>query len=665
MKVNRVIVLLCFYLVLGACVPKPPVPTGPPPVGVEDDLFFAAENMFAAEYYPEALDAYSGYVDQYPERPLAPAALMKIAKINSILGKYNEARWVYMRLISEYPRSSFYPDARVGILYAYYQEANYPEVIEQAADVLRSIDSEFHVFQTYALVGDAYMALESPADALKYYLEARQRATEFEQESINQKIKASITQLDSEKISRLIDEIEEEEPRAYLMFQLGLSYAMAEKYDDALIALENFLDRFPAHENTSWAEDLLKQIKQSALFNRYTIGCLLPLSGPYQSVGDRALKGIELALDRFSTQTGSPQMNIIVKDSGGSPDQTRMVMQELINERVAAIIGPIVTAEVAAVEAQENKIPIITLTQKDNITSIGNYVFRNFITPEMQVNAIADFSTASLGLNRFAILYPDETYGITFMNLFWDRLIENGGKVVGLESYNPEHTDFADPIKKLVGLYYKIPEDLKEVAEMSAEEEGDSPQGAQADSDQSFNQDSGDENQEQENQTEEEPEAIVDFDAIFIPDSPKAAGLIIPQLAFYDVRDVYLLGTNLWHSNTLIKMAPQYVQGAIMPDGFFAGSAAPAVQDFVKIFEDTYEEKPGFIEAIVYDSAMMLFSVLIQPDLRFKSELKNELLNLVDFTGITGPTYFDENGEAQKQLYLLSVKGRRFVELEQ
>jgi ABC-type branched-subunit amino acid transport system substrate-binding protein len=665
MNANRVTILLCFLLVLGACVPKPPVPTGSPQVGAEDDLFLAAENMFVAGYYPEALDAYSGYVDQYPERPLAPAALMKIAKINSILGKYAEARWTYLRLISEYPRSSFNPDARVGILYAYYQEANYPQVIEQASDVLRSIDSEFHVFQTYTLVGDAYLALESPADALKYYLEARQRATPFEQESINQKIKASITQLDSEQISGLIDEIEEEEPRAYLMFQLGLSYAMAEKYDDALIALENFLDRFPEHENASWAEDLLEQIKQSALFNRYTIGCLLPLSGPYQSVGYRALKGIELALDRFSTQIDGPQMNIIIKDSGGSPDQTRLVMQELINEKVAAIIGPIVTAEVAAVEAQENKIPIITLTQKDNITSIGNYVFRNFITPEMQVNAIADFTTASLGLNRFAILYPDETYGITFMNLFWDRLIENGGKVVGLESYNPENTDFADSIKKLVGLYYKIPEDLKEVAELNAEKEGDSPLGATADSDQPFDQDSGDENQEQKSEKEEEPEALVDFDAIFIPDSPKAAGLIIPQLAFYDVRDVYLLGTNLWHSNILIKMAPQYVQGAIMPDGFFAGSAAPAVQDFVKTFEDTYEEKPGFIEAIVYDSAMMLFSVLIQPDLRFKSELKNELLNLVDFSGITGPTYFDENGEAQKQLYLLKVKGRRFVELEQ
>ncbi|MCK4986719.1 MAG: penicillin-binding protein activator, partial [Desulfobacterales bacterium] len=370
----------------------------------------------------------------------------------------------------EYPRSSFNPDARVGILYTYYQETNYAEVIEQASDVLRSIDSQLHVFQTYALVGDAYLALGSPTDAFKYYMEARQRATEFEHESITQKIKVSIAQLDSEKILRLLDGMDEEAPREDLMFQLGLNYAMEEKYDDAIIALENFLDRFPEHENASSAEDLLKQIRESALFNRYTIGCLLPLSGPYKAVGYRALKGIELALDRFSTQTAGPQMNVVVKDSGGSPDRTRMAMQELIDEKVAAIIGPIVTAEVAALQAQENGIPIITLTQKDNIASIGDYVFRNFISPEMQVKAIADYTTESLGLNRFAILYPDETYGTTFMNLFWDRLIEKGGKVVGLEAYNPEHTDFADPIKKLAGLYYEIPEDLKEAAELSSEE---------------------------------------------------------------------------------------------------------------------------------------------------------------------------------------------------
>ncbi|MCK4988544.1 MAG: penicillin-binding protein activator, partial [Desulfobacterales bacterium] len=378
------------------------------------------------------------------------------------------------------------------------------------------------------------------------------------------------------------------------------NYAMEEKYDDALMALENFLDQFPEHENAMLAEDLIKQIKESALFNRHAIGCLLPLSGPYQAVGSRALKGIELALERFSAQSSGPQMNIVVKDSGGDPDQTRLAMQELIDEKVSTIIGPIVTAEVAAADAQANRIPIITLTQKDNITSIGDYVFRNFITPEMQVKAIVDFTTTSLGLNRFAILYPDETYGITFMNLFWDRLIENGGKIVGVEAYNPQHTDFAEPIKKLVGLYYDIPQDLKEAAELSVEEDEH-----QRDTDSPLGQDNTDENQAQKT-AEEEPEAIVDFDAIFIPDSPRTAGLIIPQLAFYDVKDIYLLGTNLWHSDALIEMATRYVQGAIMPDGFFAGSSAPVVQDFVRIFEETYQEKPGFIEAVLYDSAMMV-----------------------------------------------------------
>jgi branched-chain amino acid transport system substrate-binding protein len=659
MKACRIIILFYFLLVFSACVQKPPFTTEPAPIGVEDELFTAAEKMFEFQDYPQSLEAYRAYVDQYPDRPLAPAALMKIGKINSILGNYVESRRAYNRLISEYPRSSFNPDARVEILFTLYQEGAYSAVIEQASDVLRSLDSAPHIFRTYALVGDAYLALGSPADAFRYYVEARQISSELEQEAITKKIKASIAQLDSATIIELLKSWKINLPRDYLMFQLGLNYAMEEKYDDALVAFEEFINQYPEHENAALAKDLIKQIQENALFNRYTIGCLLPLSGPYQAVGLRALKGLELALERFSVQSSGPQMNIIVKDSRGDPDQTRLAMQELIDAKVAAIIGPIVTAEVAAAEAQANGIPIITLTQKDNVTSIGDYVFRNFITPEMQVKTLTDYITTSLGLNRFAILYPDETYGITFMNLFWDQLLENGGKIVGVEAYNPQHTDFADPIKKLVGLYYDIPDDLKEAAQLSMEEEG-----SQGDEDVLLDQDITNEDPDQKTD-DEEPEAMVDFDAIFIPDSPRTAGLIIPQLAFYDVKDIYLLGTNLWHSDLLIEMAGQYVQGAIMPDGFFAESAEPAVQDFVQIFEETYQEKPGFIEAVVYDSAMIIFGVLNKPDLRFKSELKNELLNMTDFSGITGPIYFDENGEAQKQLYLLRIKGRRFVELEQ
>jgi ABC-type branched-subunit amino acid transport system substrate-binding protein/TolA-binding protein len=659
MKTNRTIILLLILWAIGACAQKPPVSTEPVPVGVEDELFVTGENLYAAEDYSAALAAYEAYLSQYPDRPFAPAALMKMGKINTTLGNYAEARHAFRRLISEYPQSPFNPDAQVDILLTFYLQGDYRAVIEQAPEILWSVTSNSHIFRTYALVGDAYLAIGSPMEAFQYYGEAARLATEPEQEAIDQKVKAAIAQLDSDQINRLLESGDPNIPLGDLMFQRGLNYAIADQYDEALLALEDFLREYPAHENIPVAEDLIHQIQQSALFNRYTLGCLLPLSGPYQKIGFQALKGIELALDRFSTQNSNSQMNIIVKDSGGNPEQTRIAMQELINEQVAAILGPIITAEVAAMESQANKIPIITLTQKDNITSIGDYVFRNFITPQMQVSNILDYTTSELGLYRYAILYPDETYGITFMNLFWDELLANGGKIVGVESYNPQHTDFADPIKKLVGLYYEIPKDLKEAAELDLAETED-----QSDQNQAMNPEATDEEQSEQDTDEDEPKAIVDFDAVFIPDYPKTVGLIIPQLAYYDVKDVYLLGTNLWHSDVLIKMAPQYVQGAIMPDGFFAGSAAPVVQEFVSAFDETYEEKPHFIEAVVYDSAMMLFGVLAQPDLRFKSDLKNKLISMEPFMGVTGPTHFDENGEAQKQLHLLRIKGREFVELE-
>ncbi|MBU4389551.1 MAG: penicillin-binding protein activator, partial [Proteobacteria bacterium] len=374
----------------------------------------------------------------------------------------------------------------------------------------------------------------------------------------------------------------------------------------------------------------------------------LPLSGSYKDFGCKALKGIELALEQFCSQGDQPSIKIIIKDTGSEPDVAANAVKELFEEHVAAIIGPIFTAESAALEAQSRGIPIVTITQKDNITDTGDYVFRNFFSPRMQVETIVSYAIEELELKKFAILYPDENYGKVFMNLFWDEVVAYGGKVVGVESYKLNSTDFADPIKKLVGLYHELPKDLENTGELIEGEDK-----------------SDDYEEEEEGSVKaDEPEPIIDFDAIFIPDSPKRAGLIIPQLSFYDVNNVYLFGTNLWHSDILIKMAHQYVQNAIMPDIFFAESSSEKVKDFVRTFEKTFREKPGFIEAIAYDTAMMLFQIVSRPDVRFRSAVKNELMKLSNFQGVTGLTSFDSNGELKKDLYLLKIKGNKFVELK-
>ena len=163
----------------------------------------------------------------------------------------------------------------------------------------------------------------------------------------------------------------------------------------------------------------------------------------------------------------------------------------------------------------------------------------------------------------------------------------------------------------------------------------------------------------------EESKAIVDFDAVFVPDAPKKSGLIIPQLAFYDIKDTYLFGTNLWHSDNLIDMAYKHAQGAIMPDGFFAESKSQNVKQFVNGYNEIFHQEPGFIEAVAYDTALILFQIVSRPDVRFRSVIKNELKRLDGFQGVTGLTSFDNDGNAIKNLYIITIRGQRFVELEQ
>ena len=658
MKPIYKIAIITAAIFLWSCVPKTIYEKFDPAA----QLFSRAEKMFQEKSYEKALVFFNEYLDRFPDRPMAGAALMKTGAIHMALGNNDRARNVYKRLIAEYPESYFVPDARIEIMVTYYNQGEYEKAIEQAADFLKYAVSRDHILRTYVLTGDAYVALGFSKDAVNYYTMAYAKAQEQEKKVIIIKLKYAVRQLSSQDIVFLSSRLEERFPAGYLIFQLGINSVNEEKYDEALKILSEFIEKFPAHENVQQAKNLTVEIKQNTIYSRYTIGCLLPLSGLYRLYGNRALNGVELALNRFSSQNSYPSVKVIIKDTESDPVKAVLAVRELFAENVAAIIGPVITAEAAALEAQDKGIPIITLTQKDNITSIGDFVFRNFFTPAAQVKTLVSYAVKELNLSSFAILYPDENYGKTFMNLFWDEVIAFGGRVTGVESYNSAHTDFSSPIKKLVGLYYEVPEHLKIIdPEADDEKNEDAPMGKDTDKS------PGDAREHDENiieEKQEKAEAIVDFDAVFIPDAPKKAGLIIPQLAFHDVTDTYLLGTNLWHSDSLTEMALQYAQDAIMPDGFFAESASEEVMNFVRTFHKTFDRKPEFIEAVAYDTAMILFQMVSSPDIRFRSDLKNKLKKLNDFRGVTGLTSFDNNGEVRKKLYLLQIQGKRFVELE-
>ena len=659
-KINLNFVLIAI-LFLCSCGLKDIPLSVPVQPGPADELFSKAEKLYQIKLYEKALDTYNEYLAGFPDSPLADAALIKTGAIYTALGDYAKAHDSYNRLIVEYPDSFFVPDARVERLVTFYKQGKYKKVISDAERILKKIVSRIHVLRIYVLIGDTYLALGSPLDALHYYILSYEKSKGLEREPVIKKLKETAIRFDKEEIISIMENMGYKPPVAgLLMYLYGLKKAETEQYNDAIMMLSAFVDRFPEHNYVVKAKNIIEELSTKSVYSRYTIGCLLPLSGYYKAFGDKALKGIELALGQFCSQDDRPSIKIIIKDTGSDPDIAVNAVNELFEQHVAAIIGPIFTAEPAALEAQNRGIPIVTITQKDNIADTGDYVFRNFFTPRMQVETIVSYAIEELELKNFAILYPNENYGKVFMNLFWDEIKSCGGKVVGVESYKPESTDFADPIKKLVGLYYELPEDLKNINKLIEDEEKKEDH---IWSEEKYH--DTDKSTEEESFIEDgEPKPVIDFDAIFIPDSPKRAGLIIPQLSFHDIDNVYLFGTNLWHSDLLIKMAQKYVQNAIMPDIFFAESSSEKVRDFVMAFEETFREKPGFIEAVAYDTAMMLFQIVSRPDVRFRSEVRNELIKPSNFHGVTGLTSFDNNGGLQKDLYLLKIKGNQFIELE-
>jgi ABC-type branched-subunit amino acid transport system substrate-binding protein len=390
----------------------------------------------------------------------------------------------------------------------------------------------------------------------------------------------------------------------------------------------------------SAGRQVLESIQEELSVNKGVLGCLLPLSGPFAIYGQEVLNGIELGMGIFNEKEDAPDLELVIRDTGGDPELALNALEELANtEKVIAVIGPLASraATASAKKAQTLGIPIITFTQKEGITDEGAMVFRNFLTPSREVDKLLDVAIRQMGLKRFAIIYPDNSYGRFFLNTFWDRLEERGGMVTAVETYKTDETDFAEQIKKMTGLFYPRPESLtQKLLAMRTPEEEESiifP---------------------------DEPQPIIDFDMVFIPDNFQKVAMIAPQLVYHDVHNVLLGGTSAWQSPQLLETAGDYVQGAIFSSGYFDGLDDAGVSAFVEEYKANFDSEPSILAATGYDTIKYLMEVFSDESVRTRRILQDALFNYYYFDGITGSISFDSSGEVEKESILLTISGNHF-----
>jgi len=357
------------------------------------------------------------------------------------------------------------------------------------------------------------------------------------------------------------------------------------------------------------------------------IGVMLPLKGRYRQYGEASLRGILLAAEVFGERYGA--VTVHVRDVESDPEAALDAVSELTEGvGVVGLVGPLLSATSTEVAeyAQKKRVPLVTLSQKEGITRVGDYVFRNFLTPAQQAASVAEYAIGVMGYDSFAVLHPDNTYGIEMAELFAREVESRGAHVVRTRSYEYGNSDFSEEISYLFDIVVeKRSEGRRFITEYTPTE---------------------------------------DIDAVFMPDTFEAAGLAASYFDYYNIEGVRLLGTNGWNSPDFAVRGGSHVEGAIFVDGYFAGSDRPGTSDFTRRYRETYGVWPGVLEAQAYDAARVMITAIHEEAARLpdRRELRKRLKGMGSFEGAAGRMTFDDEGEAVRELFVLTIDHGRIVE---
>ncbi len=575
-----------------------------------DTLLRQADQAEARRDYATARTYYQLYLEQSPGGVYETEALTKLGKIHEIMGDHTAALNVYRKVETEHPHSLWAAEAILNAGRLYLNSNDIPAALAQADKALNNNNtSDDQKRRSYLLKADSYTRQQAPEPAVTAMMQAYNLTDPQLLPNLKKEIQDYIRNVETGTLTAAEKQLPRGMAHNWLTYLIGIRL-MDESQNQA--ALERLSATVAADPRSSYADDARSRIER---LNRLTtpetstIGCLLPLSGPYQAIGESALAGIELALHELGRRNQNYQFSISVADTAGDDTKALAALERLKNKKVAAIIGPIITAQAVSRQADQMGIPLLALNQSAGIPQTGPYIFRNFITPQMQVRALVDYAVTAQGIDRLAILYPDEKYGQYYANLFRTEVQALGGQITKEAIYTPGSTDFKESIQTL---------------------------------------------------TKSGP----GFGALFIPDAADTVGLILPQLRFYDIKNKLLLGTNLWYTEKLIAMAAPYARKAVCPADFFKESSSRQVSQFVTSMGNTYHKKPSYISAIAYDTAAILFkamtTALDDPD-----SIREALTQMPPHDGLTGKSWFEENGESSREITLVRIQDDRFEAVEE
>lgn len=580
-------------------------------------------------------------IQRFPKSDVADEASVQLARIYAKQNNNPAAYQTYMGLIESDVFSPNEAEAITGASKALFKMGRLDEALALSQRGLNipglSDAARLELFRSRftiaSALGDRFDALKALA-----FIAEKDPRPEVRANALGRATEMVNTQLGEGDLEKIVGNSDLSFVRAAAAFRLG-AYRLREKnFSGARDQFTHARDWGKGTPLEGQAESYLAQLDSRSHVDPYTIGAVLPLTGRYAPIAQKTLQGLQLGLGIYGGERSAFKLAVV--DSEGTPEGARKGVERLVTEdNVMAVVGSLLskTAFAVASKTEELGVPSFALSQKAGLTDAGIYTFRNAVTSETQVRELARVAINQLGLKRFAVLYPNEPYGVEFANIFWDEVLTHGGQINGAQPYSPTETDFRGPIKRLVGTYYL--DDRKVEYQNRVKNYFKDQKSARG----------------RQSVPEDLLPPIVDFDALFIPDSPKAIGQIAPMLAYQGVNNVRLLGTNVWNTPDLVRRAQKNIDRAIFVDTNIDRDPAFKNSRFFREYVKTFGEEPSFFEMQGYEVGSLLRQ-MIEKGERTRVGLAQALTALKSFDGVTGPMAMSPQHELQRPLTAYTVK---------
>jgi branched-chain amino acid transport system substrate-binding protein len=320
------------------------------------------------------------------------------------------------------------------------------------------------------------------------------------------------------------------------------------------------------------------------------VGLILPLSagGNAGTVALSMKNAAEMALVEFN----SPNVQLLVKDDGGTSGGAQQAAQQALAEGAEIIIGPLFAHSVGVVgaAARQRGVPVIAFSTDISVATRGVYLL-SFL-PESDVDRIVDHAIAS-GKRSFAAMLSEGAYGNVVEGEFKQAVARKGGRIVALERYALDPARMQAPAK---------------VVALAA-------RGA---------------------------------DVVFIPEGPEVVPSVTQALIAggLDTKRVQFLGTGLWDD-------PRIFNDPRLHGGWYAAPDSTGFRNFSARYRQRYNQDPVRTATLAYDAvALVAALVKTQGPQRFSEQV---LTSSSGFAGIDGLFRFRADGTNERGLAVMKV----------